>query len=140
MAVTTLPDTVEETMRAALLFPLLIAALASATGGRAGPAAKHRHVSDAQLIRYVATGFDKRKMMFKRETIGLHRGTLVVADFPCSDVCPAYTRRIIHYDVAPADCPRVGGVVVAETYPLGIAVTKRDFCEPGVLTRKPRSR
>ena len=63
----------------------------------------------------------------------------MVADFPCSDLCPAYTRRIIHYDVAPADCAGTGGIVVAETYPLGIAVTKRDFCEPAVL-RKPLPR
>jgi hypothetical protein len=123
-------------MRTALLLPLLIPALSSAADARAAPPPKVRHVSDAQLIRYAASGFDKRKMMFKRETIGLHRGILVVADFPCSDVCPGYTRRIIHYDVAPAACPRVGGVVVAETYPLGIAVTKRDFCEPPVLAPK----
>jgi hypothetical protein len=126
----------EEPMRTGLLLPLLIPALACAAGGRAAPAPKPRHVSDAQLIRYAATAFDKRKMMFKRETIGLHRGTLVVADFPCSDVCPVYTRRIIHYDVAPPQCGGVRGVVVAELYPLGIAVTKRDFCEPAVLARK----
>jgi hypothetical protein len=127
-------------MRARLPFPFLVAALACAAAApAAAPAAarqKARRIGDAQLLRYAASGFDKRKMMFRRETLGLHRGTLVVADFPCSDVCPVYTRRIIHYDVAPADCPRVGGTVVAETYPLGIAVTKRDFCEPAVLAAK----
>src|SRR5947208_16993159 len=127
-------------MRTALLLPLLIPALASAAGGRPAPPPKVRHVSDAQLVLYAATAFDKRRMMFRREAIGLHRGTLVVADFPCSDVCPVYTRRIIHYDVAPDACSRAGGVVVAETYPLGIAVTKRDFCEPAVLAAKQRSR
>jgi hypothetical protein len=118
------------------LTPLLISALAWVASAQAAPPHKLRRVSDAQLVRYAATGFDKRKMMFTREAIGLHRGTLVVADFPCSDVCPVYTRRIIHYDVAPAQCARVGGVVVAELYPLSIAVTKRDFCEPAVLAAK----
>ena len=126
-------------MRSGWSVSLSIAGFSLAAAAHAAPAQKPRHLTDAQLLRYAATGFDKRKMAFRHEAIGLHRGTLVVADFPCSDVCPAYTRRIIHYDVAPAGCVRVGGVVVAETYPLGIAVTKRDFCEPPVLAaqRKP---
>jgi hypothetical protein len=128
-------------MRIRLPLPFLVAALACAAAAPAaappaGPQ-KARRIGDAELLRYAASGFDKRKMMFKRDTLGLHRGTLVVADFPCSDVCPIYTRRIIHYDVAPPDCARVGGMVVAETYPLGIAVTKRDFCEPTVLAKRP---
>jgi hypothetical protein len=119
-----------------LPFAFLVAALACAAAAPAAGPQKARRIGDAELLRYAASGFDKRKMMFKRETLGLHRGTLVVADFPCSDLCPVYTRRIIHYDVAPADCARVGGTVVAETYPLGIAVTKRDFCEPAILAAK----
>jgi hypothetical protein len=123
-------------MRTGLTFPFLAAALASAVAAQAAAPPKVRRIGDAELLRYAAGGFDKRKMMFQRETLGLHRGTLVVADFPCSDVCPVYTRRIIHYDVAPGDCARVGGTVVAESYPLGIAVTRRDFCEPTVLVKR----
>ena len=123
-------------MRTGLSVPFLITALACAATTQAAAPPKLRRVSDAELLRYAASGFDKRKMMFRRETLGLHRGVSVVADFPCSDVCPVYTRRIVHYDVGPGDCARVGGTVVAETYPLGIAVTKRDFCEPTILVVK----
>jgi hypothetical protein len=114
-----------------------ILAAAALWAGSASPAAaaaaKVRQVGDAQILRFAATKFDKRKMMFHREVIGLHRGTLVVADYPCGDVCPAYTRRIIHYDAAVADCARIGGAIVSELVPRGPAVAKRDFCEPAVL-------
>ena len=40
-------------------------------------------------------------MMEKRITLGLHHGVPVVVEFPCSDICPQYTTRIVHYDLAP---------------------------------------
>jgi hypothetical protein len=120
----------------------IILAAAALCVGSASPAsattAKVRPVSDAQLLRFAATKFDPRKMMFHREIIGLHRGALVVADYPCGDVCPAYTRRIIHYDVKAADCARTGGAIVSELVPRGPAVAKRDFCEPAVLAGRSR--
>ena len=102
------------------------------------PAPHHvRRLSDADLVRYAASKFDARQMMFRHETVGLYRGTLVVADFPCGDVCPTYTRRIIHFAVEPEACGRTpGGVVVEETVPRGIAVQRRPYCEPAVIARR----
>jgi hypothetical protein len=97
-----------------------------------------RQVTDKDLLRYAASRFDPATMAFKRVTVGRHRGTLVVADFPCSDVCPQYTRRIIHYDVKVSACARARGIVVEELVPRGIAVTREPFCEPAVLARKQR--
>jgi hypothetical protein len=99
------------------------------------PAAPVRRLSDADILRYAATRFDARKMMFHREVVGRHRGTLVVADFPCGDVCPQYTQRIIHYDVGLSSCPRIGGAIVQESVPHGIAVLRQPFCEPAVLAK-----
>jgi hypothetical protein len=99
-----------------------------------------RRLSDADLLRFAATSFDKRKMMFRRQVVGRHRGTLVVADHPCGDVCPTYTRRIIHYDVDVSACGRVGGVVADEFVPRGPAVMRKPYCKPAVLVRSAPDR
>jgi len=123
-------------MRAVLPASMIIAALAAA-GASAAAAPKVRRISDAQLVRYAATPFDKRKMMFTREVVGLHRGILVVADYHCGDVCPAYTRRIIRYDVPLADCARRGGVVVSERIVRGIGTANIQVCKPPILAKAP---
>ncbi|HEX8620611.1 MAG TPA: hypothetical protein VF718_01430 [Allosphingosinicella sp.] len=105
----------------------------SASARRPAPAI--RRLSDADLVRLAAAPFDRRAMMNRRIVLGRHHGLLVVADHPCGDVCPQYTRRIIHYDLAPERCVRAGGVVVEELVPMGIAVLRKPFCEPRVLAR-----
>ena len=73
----------------------------------------------------------------QRQVVGYHHGVRVVAEFPCSDVCPDYTVAIIHYDVDPGEaCKRVGGVVRLETVPVAIAVTEEPFCVPKVLVER----
>jgi hypothetical protein len=74
-------------------------------------------------------------MMFRRIVLGRHHGVPVVADHPCGDVCPQYTRRIVHYDLPPERCAETGGVVVEELVPRGIAVRRMPYCEPAVLAR-----
>jgi hypothetical protein len=93
-----------------------------------------RVLTDADLVAYAAASYDHRAMMGKHIILGLHRGVAVVAEFPCSDVCPDYTTRIIHYDLAPgAACEAAGGVTQSRGVPMGIAVMKRDFCVPKPL-------
>lgn len=109
--------------------------LASATAGaacgvRPGPL---RNLSDSEIAAYAAAKFDKRAMMFKRVALGRHRGLPVVAIHPCGDVCPVYTRRIVHYDVPVADCARRGGVVREQLMPRGPAVARVPFCLPAVI-------
>ena len=38
-------------------------------------------------------------MVFQHVVIGTQDGVAIVVDFPCSDVCPGQTRRIIHLDI-----------------------------------------
>jgi hypothetical protein len=88
-------------------------------------------LTDHDLATYAATPFDKRTMMFKHLVLGKHNGASVIADFPCGDICPDYTRRIIHYELPPGtDCAAVGGVDQTERIPQGPAVMPRRFCEP----------
>lgn len=120
--------------------PILLAAAAGlsvaaataavACGQRPGPL---RALTDSDVAAYASARFDKRAMMFKRVALGRHRGLPVVAIHPCGDVCPVYTRRIVHYDVPLADCGRRGGIVRQELMPMGPAMARKPFCVPAIL-------
>ncbi|HEX8263009.1 MAG TPA: hypothetical protein VF547_09060 [Allosphingosinicella sp.] len=116
----------------------LAAAAASclATAPAAARAGAERRLSDADLLAYASQRFDKRAMMFKRVALGRHRGLPVVAIHPCGDVCPVYTRRIVHYDIPLADCARRGGVAVERIMPRGPGIARQPFCVPAVLASK----
>jgi hypothetical protein len=111
----------------------LLALLLACVCPRAATAAP-KALSDADLIAYAGASFDHQAMMEKRVTLGLHHGVPVVADFPCSDVCPQYTTRIIHYDLAPGPaCVAAGGVTVIRRVPYSIAMIEKPFCIPRAL-------
>jgi NAD-dependent dihydropyrimidine dehydrogenase PreA subunit len=104
----------------------LLVMSACATGG----------LSDGDIAAFAARPYDKADKQFAHDVLGEHHGARVVVDYPCSDVCPAYTAQIIHYDVKPGvDCDRIGGKTVARTVPRGIAVTIESFCVPAILAR-----
>jgi hypothetical protein len=94
---------------------------------------ENRTISDAELLDYATSPYDRGKMMGKRIVLGTNRSTQVVAIFPCSDVCPHYTRRVIHYDVPPARCSEVSGVEKMVAIPRGIAMVPEPFCIPKIL-------
>jgi hypothetical protein len=69
--------------------------------------------------------------------LGEVAGVKVVADYYCSDVCPAYTVRVVHFDVQPGPaCERAGGASKSYTIPFGIAARPETFCVPKVLVEK----
>lgn len=69
------------------------------------------------------------KMAFHHFELGIHRGIPVVADFPCGDICPNYTVRIIHYDIAPGpECLTRGGILRSIKVIKGIAQRDTPFC------------
>lgn len=113
---------------------LAVASLAILLGVPNLAVAAPRDLSDADLIGYAASPFDHAAMMGRRIAVGRHRGVAVVADFPCSDICPQYTRRIVHYDVPPgAACEAAGGVTQNREVPYSIAVVQKPFCIPKPL-------
>jgi len=115
----------------------LIALLASVAGACVS-AAPGPSISDAEVAAYAAKPFDKAAMMFHRVNLGVNHGAPVVAEFPCSDICPQYTTRIIHYDLDPGPaCAAAGGVDVVRMVPVSIAVMQKHFCVPKVLAGKP---
>ncbi|MEA2999643.1 MAG: hypothetical protein QOK17_1476 [Sphingomonadales bacterium] len=115
--------------------PIFIGAVAGlvALSVAASPPARPPRLSDADLVRFASSRFDPYARTGRIRVLGVHRGTLVVVDYPCGDVCPAYTRRIAHYDAPPEACARVGGTIVNELVPRGPAVMPRPYCEPTVI-------
>lgn len=90
-------------------------------------------LSDSELASRAATVFAVQHSPPDR-ILGVHRGLRVVLDERCSDVCPTYTVRIIHYDVpAFSDCARIGGDAVEIDVPVSIASMKQNFCIPHIL-------
>ena len=109
-----------------------LAALLSACASAASEAAGS--ISDAELRAYAAKPFDRAAMMFKHVALGRNHGAPVVADFPCGDVCPNYTVRIIHYDLPPGPaCAAAGGIEQKVMVPRGIAVSSVTYCVPKAL-------
>lgn len=90
-------------------------------------------LTDQNLIDYAQSDFDKEKMMFKDIILGTHNGIPVKVSFPCSDVCPQYTTRIIRYDLELDKCEQAGGVVKELTVPFAIGVKQEKFCLPQVI-------
>ncbi len=91
-------------------------------------------LTDQSIAAYAARPYDKAAKMNTHEVMGVHHGVRVVVDYPCSDVCPVYTSRIIHYEAAPGpDCDRIGGQALTLMVPYGIGVRREAFCVPQVL-------
>lgn len=113
----------------AVVVGVAIGASACATVS-AAPAQKEA----AALQARAAKPWDKASMMHTTVPFGSYRGVPVVAEHPCSDVCPQYTVRIIHYQL-PADvsCASVGGVEKQVLVPVAITVLPKTFCIPEPL-------
>ena len=118
--------------RIAIASLMILFTLAGA--GCATRASEPGMLDDAALAAYAAKPFDKRAMMGTTAELGRNHGVSVVAEFPCADVCPQYTVRIIHYRLPEgSDCTAAGGVEKTVAVPVAIAVLPRTFCVPKVL-------
>jgi hypothetical protein len=97
--------------------------------------AQTRAITDEWVLDYATKPYERRFPM-GREVLGTLNDVAVVADFVCSDVCPAYTVRIVHFDVEPgARCTAIGGVERSVTVPIAITATQKVFCFPSVLAQ-----
>lgn len=93
-------------------------------------------LSDQELIDYARSDFDKEEMAFKELVLGKHNDVDVLVSFPCSDLCPENTTRIIRYDIDSKltnVCEIAGGEVKSILVPIAITVLPEAFCFPKVL-------
>ena len=97
-------------------------------------AAVPRVMDAAGLTAYANAPWDKATLAHSTVELGSFRGVPVVAEFPCADVCPQYTVRIIHYRLPPgASCASIGGVDKEVLVPVAITVMAKTFCVPEPL-------
>jgi hypothetical protein len=91
-------------------------------------------VDDAALIDFVRRPFDPMSDETRwPRMLGTHRGVRVIVSYTCSDLCPDYTKRVVHYDLPPGeDCTRVGGLSKDIVVPRGIGTGLRRYCIPAV--------
>ena len=116
------------------LWHMLAAASLGLLGACAVRAAVPARMDDAALQAYAVRPWDKAQRMGTTEQLGRHHGVPVVAEFPCGDVCPQYTVRIIHYVLPPGvSCERAGGVAQSVAVPVAITVLQKTYCFPKVL-------
>ncbi|WP_235562855.1 hypothetical protein [Brevundimonas sp. Root1423] len=89
-------------------------------------------LNDAKLIDFVRRPFDPMSDEARwPRALGTHHGVPVIVSYTCSDVCPNYTKRIVHYDLAPGEeCERAGGISKDIVVPSGIGTGLRRFCIP----------
>lgn len=114
----------------------VLCALALTIAGHAGVAlAQGPHqLTDADLRAYLARPYDKGALMNTRVPLGSYRGAQLVADFPCADVCPSHTVRIVHFVLPPATgCDEVGGVMHEVLVPVAISMRSEFFCMPPIV-------
>ncbi len=91
------------------------------------------NISDEQLLQYAKSSFDKKEVWGKDFILGYHNDIPVRVSFPCSDVCPDYTIRIVRYDVDLSDCTSIGGEIKSIHVPVGIGAMAKEFCFPKVI-------
>lgn len=111
-------------------FPLALLVVSGCGEIRNAP---DRELTDADLLKMAAQPFDKGRVMNMSYSVGRHHGMPVRVDFPCGDICPDYTAKIIRYDVEPGACPRDYGEVLTVGVPGGAALLLHNFCFPRVL-------
>jgi hypothetical protein len=111
--------------------PAAIAAVFAVACAHAGTPAQ---MDAAALRAWAGKPWDKAALMHTTMEVGRYRGVPVVAEHPCSDVCPQYTVRIIHYRLPPGvACTSVGGIEQEVLVPVAITVRPATFCIPEPL-------
>ena len=74
--------------------------------------------------------YDKGQWMDRKVKIGERNGAAIIAEHPCSDLCPMYTVRIVRFDVPLDECASVGGVIRWRSVPVSIMNVAKEYCVP----------
>jgi len=96
--------------------------------------APHRVLTDTDLAD-IPSKYENIDANFgKYWRLGKHNGVMVVAEHPCSDLCPWNTLRIIRYSTPPGRlCDEIGGLSLELPVPGVISVEIGIFCIPKML-------
>ena len=89
-----------------------------------------KEVSLEYLHKYAASEYSATEMMNSTVFLGTFNKAPVMAEHPCSDLCPQATVRIIYLDVPETECEASGGTLVEQAIPWGITQTLKQYCSP----------
>jgi hypothetical protein len=93
-------------------------------------------LTDADVTALLTKEFDLYKVSGTQVVIGQHEGYSVIADFPCSDVCPMNTIKIIRYNVEAFQCSITEGKVEELLTPTSISMGTKQYCVPEIIFGK----
>lgn len=92
-----------------------------------------KEITNEEVLSYASSEYDKKEMSHKSIVLGIHNSLKLLATFRCSDLCPEYTARILHYDVELESCISKGGAIRAITIPMGWGRGPKEHCIPKIL-------
>ncbi len=93
-------------------------------------------LSDNDLVARANAVFAAKEAPVDR-ILGIHKGLPVIVDVRCSDICPNYTVRIIHYaGAAEAACAQTRADLVMVNVPRSITTGPEKFCVPHALVSR----
>jgi len=90
-------------------------------------------LSASDILSLALNPYDKREKMNTEEIIGTHEGKEVKVIYPCGDICPDYTKRVIHYIIEIENCNKSNGVIKEIKVTRGRASNYESFCVPKVI-------
>ena len=119
-------------------YPGFVADATPAIGGiesrLPAPARAHAPITDADVLAYASSDYDKSRHVPLDFILGTVNNLPVIVEFRCSDLCPAYTVRIIHFGWPTGTaCAEIGGAERTIMVPKGRAAHEEAFCFPKVL-------
>jgi len=91
-------------------------------------------ISDNELLKFATSSYDKEVKMNTEEILGVHNGHQVKVIYPCGDLCPTYTKRIVSYSIDIENCTSDIGVKKDIRVLRGRAAGDESFCLPKVLS------
>ena len=91
-------------------------------------------ISDDELLNFATSSYDKEVKMNTEEILGIHNGQKVKVIYPCGDICPTYTKRIISYSLDIENCTSDIGVKKDILIFRGRAAGNKSFCLPKIIS------
>ena len=90
-------------------------------------------LTNNRILKFAMEPYAKSAKMNTTEILGTHNKNILQVIYPCGDICPDYTKRIIHYKIEMKNCKNIGGIIKKKRIVRGRASNIESFCVPVVI-------